>query len=81
MERFVLDEVDYALQNGYSRGAKKHMVRNLHKKLDNHFQKLTYNDFKYDNVHYCITITYMVGMMLLYIVSVNNFGPPIKMLN
>lgn len=80
MEKFVLDEVDYALQHGYSRRAKRHMVRNLHKELEKHFQ-LTYNDFKYDNVPICITFTYMIVLVLFYIVSVHNFGPPIKMLN
>lgn len=81
MEKFVLDEVDYALHHGYSRRAKRHMVRNLHKELEKHFQ-LTYNDFKYDNVPICITITYIsISIMLYYIMSVNNFGPPIKMLN
>ena len=96
MENFVLAEVEYALNNGYSKRAKRHMKRNLYKetkKLRNDIilemknmhnesdieNELSYNDFKYDSEHLCITLAYMIGLVILYLSIYNTHN--IKMLN
>ena len=75
MEHFILKEVDYSQEYGYSSRAKRHMKRKLNKELTPYLDKINELDeydenYKYDNSQaksdICLGIAYMCIIVTFY---------------
>jgi hypothetical protein len=78
MEDFILNEIDYSKENGYSGRARRFMKRKLNKELENFFNKRykpdTFSDdsddsellIKRDKCNFCFGIMIMATMISFY---------------